>query len=605
MADKFEKYGAMWDAGYKSLPLKIELEAIRLGGKWRNSAGKECGIGTFEHMMNARKLLWPKRYRHRWTDLIYQNIIDNDVTILMGAASTGKTATGTEYAVIRYFSSPRNTLCILSTITMDKLDIGVYASLLELWSDARKIHPWLPGHSVAYKKAITTDDIDEDEVRLFTRGIICRPARIGSRFVGLGALAGVKQENIIYLTDELQFMESFSKVWPHLFSNGNVKIIGSGNPKHDPEDELSIAAEPKEGWAAMPEPEKTTVWETKFMRAKCVNLVGTDSPNFDVPDGQPEPYKRLIGRSFVSRIAHDSGRDSFEFYQLCKGVMKVAFAKDRVISRQLCREHGALDGVTWVDATQFKGYAIDPSYGGDDRCVGMPWKLGMDVNGLQVLHLGAYKIFKINLQLTAEVESQIAQELERELEIYDINPEDVFYDANGKGTIGGAFAEKFGKRVPVPVDSGDRPSRRPVRNDLKITEENGNIRLKRCDEHYSKFVSEMWFSARYAIMANQLKGLSEEAMAEGCARIYTKVAGNRIEVEPKNDPKNKDNLKRRLGKSPDLFDCVAIAVEGARQRGFSIAELGQEVSSSKREEDFFDKEAKEYQNLIDENLLQK
>jgi len=150
----------------------------------------------------------------------------------------------------------------------------------------------------------------------------------------------------------------------------------------------------------------------------------------------------------------------------------------------------------------------------------------------------------------------------------------VFYDATGKGTIGAAFARKFGYNAPVAVDSGAMPTERPVRDGLMIEDrESKQMRPKKCSEHYSKFVSEMWFSVRYAIEANQVRGLTEDVMMEGCARVYTLTKGNKIEVEPKSDPKKKEDLKRRLGKSPDLFDSLAIGFEGARQRGFNIAKL--------------------------------
>lgn len=591
----------------------MELECLRLGGAWKGQQGQPCGLGMFEHMMNARKLLWPKRYRHRWTDLMYHNFIENDISILMGAASTQKTSHAVEFSLLRYFSSPHNTLVVLSTTTMDKLDIGIYAELMMLWRDARKLHPWLPGNSITYKRAIATDDIEESEVRDFRCGTICRPCFSGGRFIGLGTLAGVKQENIIYVCDELQFMaDSFAGTWPHLFSNGNVKIIGSGNPKHDTEDQLAIAACPKEGWAAHPEPEKTECWDTKFMGGRCIDLVGTDSPNFDVKEGEPEPFKKLIGRKFEQRMAHDHGKDSFEYYRLVKGVMKVGFAMSRVITRQLCREFHAMDGVTWKDDSQTKGYAIDPSYGGEDRCVGMPWKFGEDVEGRQILLFMPYRVFPINLQRKVSngemmaVEDQIAKTLEEELDTYGIPVENVFYDACGKGTIGAALARRFGKRVPVAVDSGAKTTKRPVRSDLFVDDDNGIQRLKRCDEHYSKFVTEMWFSWRYTIEADQLRGLAEDVMAEGCARIYYMVNGNRIEVEPKNDPKKKEDLKRRLGKSPDLADVAAIAVEGARQRGFKIGRLGENVDSKKEEtEDWFETEAREYRESIEGALLKR
>jgi hypothetical protein len=603
----FIKYNAGWGDEYRDEPLRLELRCIRLGGRWTRENGEAAGAGTFEHMMNARALMWPKRYRHRWTDLMFHNFIDNDVTILMGAASVGKTSLAVEYGLLRYLSSPANTLVILSTTTMDKLDIGVYAELMMLWRDARKLYPWLPGNSIAYKRAIATDDLSEDEVRDMRAGCICRPCFTGGRFVGLGTLAGVKQENIVYICDELQFMaESFALSWPHLFSNGNVKIIGSGNPKHDTEDQLAIAGEPKEGWASHPEPEKTDVWPTKFLGGKCVNLVGTDSPNFDAKEGEPEPYKKLIGRKYEQRMAHDHGKDSFEYYRLVKGVMKVGFALSRVITRQLCREFHALDGVTWADDRQTKGYALDPSYGGEDRCVGRPWKFGLDTEGRQILLLLPCRVYHIDIsgKNPLAVEDQIAETIAEELETYGIVEENVFYDACGKGTIGAAFARKFGKRAPVAVDSGAKPTKRPARADLFVEDENGLRRLKQCDEHYSKFVTEMWFSWRYCIEAGQLRGLDEESMTEGCARIYYVVSGNRIEVEPKNDPKKKEDLKRRLGKSPDLGDVTAIAIEGARQRGFIIGRLGDDVDSKdKQDEDFFETEAREYQGAIKSKLL--
>ena len=114
---------------------------------------------------------------------------------------------------------------------------------------------------------------------------------------------------------------------------------------------------------------------------------------------------------------------------------------------------------------------------------------------------------------------------------------------------------------------------RPVREGLFVEDRTGR-RLKTCREHFSKFVSEAWFAVRYCIEADQMRELPPEMMAEGCARIYEMVGGNKIEVEPKSDPKKKEDLKRRLGKSPDLFDALTIGVEGARRRGFTIAKLG-------------------------------
>ncbi len=92
-------------------------------------------------------------------------------------------------------------------------------------------------------------------------------------------------------------------------------------------------------------------------------------------------------------------------------------------------------------------------------------------------------------------------------------------------------------------------------------------RLKRCDEHYSKRVSELHFSVRYAIEANQLRGLTNEVRDELCAREWKRTRLDKIEVE------TKEETRDRLGRSPDLADHAAILCEGARQRGFQIARL--------------------------------
>jgi hypothetical protein len=128
-------------------------------------------------------------------------------------------------------------------------------------------------------------------------------------------------------------------------------------------------------------------------------------------------------------------------------------------------------------------------------------------------------------------------------------------------------------------------------------EENGVRRLKRCDEEYSKFVTELWFSVREVIMGNQMRELPHDVAAEGCSREYYIVRGNLTEVEPKED------MKLRLQHSPDLFDWLAVCVEGARQKGFKIETIGREVDiKSGDREDWLAKEAASYRRDLKKNL---
>lgn len=592
----FFKYDLPWSEGTD--PLAIELQFIKSGG-YLTVKGKSYGAGMFQHLMNARALIWPDRYCHEWLELMYKEFCRNDISICLGSASCGKTSTASEYVLLRYWANPQKTLVILSTIDLDKLETGVFGEVKMLWQMGKKRYPWLAGNLLQYKHAITTDNI-EDGVRDMRRGIKGVPCFIGGKkWVGLGKLAGVKQENIILLADELQFMaEVFIPSWPNLFSNGHVKIIGSGNPRHDPDDQLGQAAEPENGWGSIPEPTETTVWATRFMGGRCVNLVGTDSPNFRLArQGKPEIYQGLIGTAYAKRIAHDWRQDSPEYYTQVLGVMKFNLASDRVITRQLCRDHFAADHAVWAGAPRTKVLGLDPSYGGGDACIEVIVEFGEMQDGLIGVEVVAVKKIQLSAKPDKSIEDQIADEVAGDLERHDIPVRNAFYDPYGKGTLGFAFARRFGRDCPIPVDSGGRPTERPVRQDLMVEEKDGRRRPKKCSEHYGKFVSEAWFSVRYCIEANQLRGLPDDVMMEGCGRKYATIPGNRIDVE------SKDKLKDRVGKSPNKMDALAVAIEGCRQRGFVIGILGPEGSSSDNDA-FFEEEARRHKEAIRSRLLE-
>ena len=95
-----------------------------------------------------------------------------------------------------------------------------------------------------------------------------------------------------------------------------------------------------------------------------------------------------------------------------------------------------------------------------------------------------------------------------------------FYDPYGKGTLGFAFAQRFGANSPIPVDSGAKATERPVRADLFTTDKKGR-RLKKCSEHYVKFVTEAWFSVTYIVQAGQMREITEDVVREMSARKYS------------------------------------------------------------------------------------
>lgn len=593
------KYGLSWDSRDFPTDLHIEFYMMGQSDEWL----KGQGTTLLQHYLAARKLVWPHRYEHRWTRLIYEEILKNRITILMGSASSQKSSHAAEFVLLDYWSHPDNTAVLISSTTRDKLEQAVWGEVKMLFKSGKDSHKWLPGVPLEHKQAILTDSVAEFSVRDFRKGLVCKPCYTGKQYVGLGVYAGIKQERLRFLADELQFMApTFLDCLDNMSSNtreGGLKVIGSGNPKHDPDDQLGIAAEPMDGWESVADRDKTSVWDTRMYRARCVNLVGTDSPNFDVGPNEKEPYTGLIGPTFAKIIEHDHGRNSPQFETQVMGRMKLALAHARVITRELCRQHKAHDKVYWKGTNITKIKALDPAYGGGDRCIEMSAEFGLDMSGKTVIRITGYKIIRIDLKKKDEngnaitPEDQIAKTIWEDAKNDGVPAENIFYDSFGKGTIGFAFARQFGSRSPVPVDSGAQPSKRAVRQDLFVLDETRRQkRLKRCDEHYSKFVTEMWFSVRYAIEADQIRELPIDVMLEGCMREYETVAGNKLEVEPK------DKMRERSGKSPDLFDCCAILVEGARRLGFTIDKLGSGLTDEEDGFNWMDDWRKSHESLI-------
>lgn len=566
-----ERYGGRWPADLSEL--SIEMSAIALGGFWTHKEQK-CGMGLSFHYERMRQILWPQLDSHRWHELCRDEMLRNKCTVLMGPGSCGKTHEAAWLHLCEYFVFPHETLVLVSSTDARGLRLRVWGEINMLWTAARERFPELPGNLIDSKLAICTENLEEDHARDLRKGIIGIPCLQNGKFVGLGKYAGIKQKRIRLVADEAQFMGgTFLSAFANLNKNVDFRATVLGNP-NDPLDPLGRAAEPIDGWTSHMEPEKTVVWDTKFMGGRCVNLIGTDSPNFDYPETEPDRFPYLISRQKIKETLSFFPRDSQEYYSQCIGAMKVGALARRVITRDMCAQFHATDTVTWKGTPLTRIYAVDAAYGGD-RCVSGYVEFGQDITGKIVLMVHPPVIIPVTVASNKIPEDQIAERVANDCKALDIPPENMFHDATGRGSLGTAIAREW-SAMTNPVEFGGAATQRPVSLDLFIYDpKTRQRRLKTCHEHYSKFVTELWFSVRYAIEAGQLRGLTEDIMEEGCMREWSDVKNSRKELETKAD------MKERVGRSPDLFDWLAIAVEGARRRGFQIARMANQDADEK------------------------
>lgn len=603
----FQRYNATWHEDEKDPDgnLRVEMACIRKGGRWK-IGDRLCGEGLSFHYERMRQILWPYLDDHRWNSLCRDTILSNKVTVLLGCASSGKTHSAAWIFLCEYFCFPEETCVLVSSTDMGGLRLRVWGEINKLWSEAVNKFPELPGHLIDSRLLIATDDLSEndmDEVRVtrdWRKGIKGVATVQGAKYVGLGKYVGIKQKRMRLIADEAQFMpHTFLSAMANLDKNEDFKAIVLGNPL-DPTDALGKAAEPVDGWAGHMEPKKTEVWNTK--NGKCVNLVGTDSPNFDFPDDQPTRYKYLISREKIAFTLMTCPKDSIEYYSQCMGVMKIGVLSRRILTRDMCRQFGAMSDVVWKGAPRTRILALDAAYGGD-RCITGFVDFGTDISGGVVVKVGEPVEIPIIVREDQTPEDQISHFLKNYALTHDIKPENFFYDSTGRGSLGTSLA-RIWSNLCNPIEFGGRPTPRPVSLDHYTEDEETKLRrLKRCDEHYDRFVSELAFSVRYVVEGSQMRTLPTEVMEEFCDRKWDMVKGNKISIEPKSGTATKPGFKQRIGRSCDLADWLAIGIEGARQRGFEIKKLGA-VHVEENDDDFFAEESKRWNEAIKGNLLQ-
>src|ERR1051326_2743401 len=119
------KYGAAWRTD--ASPLAIELECIRNLGRWE-FRGRTCGEGLPYHVKQACRLLWPKRYWHRWCDLICDTFLKSrGRTACWGPSSSGKSFVFTQCALVMFYARPKGTTVLVSSTSLKELDRRIWS----------------------------------------------------------------------------------------------------------------------------------------------------------------------------------------------------------------------------------------------------------------------------------------------------------------------------------------------------------------------------------------------------------------------------------------------------------------------------------------------
>jgi hypothetical protein len=374
---------------------------------------------------------------------------------------------------------------------------------------------------------------------------------------------GIKNERIVLIADEAHLMErGFLNAVANLRKGSKkapFKLVAMGNPK-DTSDALGTVCEPRVedgGWEGYDGLASTRTWKTRAKNGIAVQLCGYDTPNGKLKPGQT-PYDGIITLEQIENDANYYGKDSIDFTMMNLGIFPRNSIDKRVVTVTLCETSKAFEEVAWESKHTLKrAIGVDAAYSGvgGDRCVMTDLTWGQEANGEIVMAFTCKPIIiPVNPRLKDQPEDQIALFMKEYCDREGISLSSVGIDSTGKGTLVAAIGRLWGTDV-IPVEFGGKPTER-------IVQQRDN---KRACDAYGKFVTELWFAARSAIVGRQIRKMPMEVAREGATRAWDYTKGMKQDVEPK------EYTKERLGRSPDLFDSFVVALEVARRNGFEIA----------------------------------
>jgi hypothetical protein len=509
-----------------------DQKAIEL---WCFGNDPPLGLGKYQHLRNSIDLIWNKHVPNTyiwndWSEWMQRTFAEHPWCTVTGPAASWKTTSAGIFALSRFYASPKDTVVIVTSTTLDGLRRRV-------WKEISHFHRLRPlfGHMVQSRNCIQFRKGHDDA------GIFGLATDKGEIDKAIGKIIGFHAPNMVVIVDEMPYTpEAIVEACVNLETGAKTfQFIGLGNAD-DMLDPHGRMCEPVSGWDSIDVESES--WKTR--RGVCIHLDGLKSPNIT---DKTRNYPGLLTQADIDTTTEVYGVDSPQFWQMRRGYWAPEGITKTVLSMPMILRGNAFEDCSFdQEVTPVAG--LDPAFEGDDRCVLRFGKCGK-VSGKTTLRLERKVFIKVKVKPDDPTHYQIVRQTKQLCKNEGVTPYYFGLDSTGEGGGLASIFQREWSREILCVEFGGRPSRNPV----------SNTNPKRADEEYDRRVTELWFFFRLLLLNNQIRGLDTDSAMEFCRRWW-KMKGNYIALE------TKEKMKERTRRSPDIADADVVTAQVAAAR---------------------------------------
>lgn len=561
------KYGVEFDprAGL------FDVEQWCLANHWPSERG---GLGTYGHLKNLSKLLWPDMVWHEWAETQLKSLCDDQASDIVGdriirnvswagCATSGKTFQAGHFAMLFFLADPSNTICIMCSTTAKMVRKRVWPVIQQLYHGHKYEENGviLPlGYMIDSRSSLRPKQKDDKH------GIHCIAVAEGETQKAVADIQGWHAPRILIVIDEAtDTPEAIYATIPNLRKGCQELIVltlGNSLSHLDPHGRVS---EPKVGWSKITRFSKS--WETKAIKewqlpkGMCYHFPGRESPNVKA---KRTLYPFLYTWEDHQNALQQKGEENLGYWKYDEGFWPPDGVVRTIFSETMVEMYDGRGKLIFLNQA-LPIASLDPGFGGDN-CV-LKFGLMGDVTARAIV--GASNIPRFGVQITETIhinpipnseetfDLQIARRVMMECKKRGIPPNRFGLDTTGPGRSVHSHLCEIWSHDVIAVNFGGSASDMP----------SSMADPRPSNQVYDRRVTELWFMAAEFLKSSQLKGLTKDEIIQFCTREYDLIGGGKMKIKPKED------VREKLGHSPDDADAVVILLEVARKNG-AVPERG-------------------------------